>query len=277
MKRPARGYFSPSRWSLTGWIIAVTIATSVLFWSAVKFLPALFSYLALTPKSFVSGYFWTAVTSMFLHANVFHLFVNMFSLFFLGKLVERIIGRKRYAWFYLIAGIVGALFFVGGAYLSGFVVNGDRLFGTPITSAVGASGALFGLLGLLAVLIPRQRVYLIVGPLVLIVLQVILGRFIPESLQGVFALVVSFLFIFMIIGMFSSNSVIRKIALPMDLPLWLAPLVAIAPLSIISFFVELPIGNTAHFGGLIAGLVYGAVLRRKYARKVALLNRMFKR
>ncbi|MEK6824351.1 MAG: rhomboid family intramembrane serine protease, partial [Nanoarchaeota archaeon] len=82
---------------------------------------------------------------------------------------------------------------------------------------------------------------------------------------------------FMIIGMFSSNSVMKKIALPMDLPLWLAPVVAIVPLSVISFFVELPIGNTAHFGGLIAGLVYGTFLRRRYARKVALLNRMFKR
>ncbi|MEK6896147.1 MAG: rhomboid family intramembrane serine protease [Nanoarchaeota archaeon] len=277
MKRSTHGHFSPLRWSLTGWIIAVTVAASVLFWSVAEFLPALASYLALTPELFVSGYFWTAVTSMFLHAGVLHLFVNMFSLFFLGKLVEQIVGRRRYLVFYLAAGIVGALFFVGGAYLSGSVINGDRLFGTPLTPAVGASGALFGLLGLLAVLIPRQRVYLIIGPLVLIVLQVILGRFIPESLQGIFALLVSFLFIFMIIGMFSSNSVMKKIALPMDLPLWLAPVVAIVPLSVISFFVELPIGNTAHFGGLIAGLVYGTFLRRRYARKVALLNRMFKR
>ena len=74
-------------------------------------------------------------------------------------MVEQIVGRRRYLVFYLAAGIVGALFFVGGAYLSGSVINGDRLFGTPLTPAVGASGALFGLLGLLAVLIPRQRLF----------------------------------------------------------------------------------------------------------------------
>ena len=277
MKQLVKSYFSPSNWSLTTWIIAINVAAFFLFLVVSALFPSVQSYLVLVPNLFVSGYFWTAITSMFLHAGILHLFVNMFSLFFLGKLVEQIIGKRRYIVFYLIAGIVGALFFVGGAYLSIYVPHGENLFGTPLTPAVGASGALFGLLGLLTVLIPNQRVYLIVGPLVLIILQIVIGGFVSESLQNVIGFIVSFLFIFMLAGMFSRNNILRKIALPINLPLWLAPIVAIVPLFIIGFFVALPIGNTAHLGGLVAGIIYGAFLRVKYARKVALLNRMFRR
>jgi membrane associated rhomboid family serine protease len=67
-----------------------------------------------------------------------------------------------------------------------------------------------------------------------------------------------------------------KFALPMQIPFWSLPFVAIVPLVIIGFFVSLPIGNMAHFGGFIAGAVYGVYLRIKYAKKVQLLNRMIK-
>ena len=80
----------------------------------------------------------------------------------------------------------------------------------------------------------------------------------------------------MIFSMFSFNNSFRKIALPLSLPFWLAPIIAIVPLLIIGFFVKLPIGNMAHFGGLVAGLFYGTYLRSKYKQKVKLLNRMIK-
>ena len=57
------------------------------------------------------------------------------------------------------------------------------------------------------------------------------------------------------------------------MPFWLLPLVAIVPLVIIGLFVELPIGNTAHFGGFLAGVVYGFYLRKKYSRKIRMLER----
>jgi membrane associated rhomboid family serine protease len=276
--RRVRGGLFGFQWTLTNWIIAVTVAFSLIFWLVAAFLPAIQNYLVLTPALVISDYrIWTLLTSVFLHANFVHLFVNMFSLFFLGRVVEKIIGRKRYFWFYLFAGVAGALFFIGGAYLGQYVFHGEMLFGSPMTAAVGASGSLFGLLGLLAVLIPSQRVYLIVGPLVLIVFQVILGSFLPESVNGVISFIISFLFIFMLAGMFSGNTLLRRIAMPVNLPLWLAPIVAIVPLLVISFFVALPIGNTAHIGGLVAGLIYGAYLRTKYSRKVAMLERAFRR
>lgn len=58
--------------------------------------------------------------------------------------------------------------------------------------------------------------------------------------------------------------------------MWLAPIVAIVPLVIISFTIDLPIGNSAHFGGLIVGLIYGLYLRLKYPQKMLMLKRFFR-
>jgi membrane associated rhomboid family serine protease len=60
------------------------------------------------------------------------------------------------------------------------------------------------------------------------------------------------------------------------MPLWLLPVVAIIPLVIVGLFFPLPIGNMAHFGGLLAGLGYGFYLRRRYKKKVQLLGRYFR-
>src|SRR3989338_8275083 len=55
---------------------------------------------------------WTFITSMFMHGSFFHLFANMMSLLFLGTFVERIIGRKRFFWFYLISGLFGGAMYI---------------------------------------------------------------------------------------------------------------------------------------------------------------------
>ncbi len=55
---------------------------------------------------------WTFFTSMFMHAGLFHLFVNMLSLFFIGSLIERILGAKRYIYFYLISGLFAGVLYV---------------------------------------------------------------------------------------------------------------------------------------------------------------------
>jgi len=159
-----------------------------------------------------------------MHGNFTHLFVNMISMFFIGNFVERLIGKRRYLWFYLIAGLVAGLFFVGLAFLGQFIPNGENIFGGIDAFAVGASGALFGLGGLLAVLIPR--------------LKVLVMFIIP-------------------------------------MPMWLAMVVLMFGLWIFSITASLPVGNTAHLGGLVIGVAYGFYLRRKYSRKVRMLNKMF--
>lgn len=267
-----------SRLSLTNIIIVLNVLAFILFYIVLQFSPQISNYLALTPSLVINNYyFWTILTSIFMHAGLFHLFVNMFSLFFLGnQLVEKIIGRKRFLWLYLISGIVAGIFFIAFSYLSPMVYRGDLLFGTPTTSGVGASGAIFGLLGVLSMLIPNKKVYLIIGPLILIILQFTLLQYLSPGIQQVLSFIIPILLFIMIFGIFSSNKIVRALALPIRMPFWISPIAAIIPLVVISFFVSLPFANTAHLGGLIVGLIYGAYLRKKYPKKVNILNQMIR-
>lgn len=270
---PKLGFFA--RQSITNVLIIINaiIFFMLRIWSSMQ--PSVFDFIAIKPASVLEGNaLWTIVTSMFMHAGFFHLFVNMFSLFFIGNLVEKIIGRKRYVWLYLTAGVIASLFFVFLAYTGQFIPRGEFLFGGIDDFAVGASGAIFGLLGVLAVLLPKKEVYLIMGPLIVIVLQFLIGGIVP-SISGTVDIIATVLIFLMIFSIFSSNDLTRKIALPLRLPFWLAPIIAIVPLVVIGYFLpeKLPIGNSAHFGGLVAGLLYGVYLRNKYSKKVKLLNK----
>tara|TARA_Y100000310_G_C20593336_1_gene769232 strand:- start:523 stop:1077 length:555 start_codon:yes stop_codon:yes gene_type:complete len=184
----------------------------------------------------------------------------MFSLFFIGNFLEKIIGKTRFIWIYIISGLMGGAFFV----ISGTIFSNN-------IPGVGASGAIFGLLGVLAFLVPKSKIYLIAGPLVILVLAAILGPFFPVvySISNV-------LIILMIFAIFSFNPNIRRFAIPIELPMWILPIVAIVPLVIIGFFVELPIGNSAHIGGLVVGVFYGFYLRKKFPKKVNMLSRHFR-
>ena len=75
---------------------------------------------------------WRMLTSTFMHASVLHLLFNMFSLFIFGRLIEQAIGRVRYAVLYLLAAFGGSV---------------AVLLLAPTSAVVGASGAIFGLLG----------------------------------------------------------------------------------------------------------------------------------
>ncbi len=268
------GFFA-SR-SVTSILIIINVVLFFLFSIFSKIFPSFFELIAVQSSSILSGNnVWSIFTSIFMHAGFFHLFVNMFSLFFLGSLTEKIIGRKRFFWFYLIAGLFGSIFFIILAFTGQYIPRGDFLFGSVEDYAVGASGAIFGLLGLLATLLPYKEIYLIIGPLIVLVLQFFVGHFFP-AVSGTIDVVASVLIFIMIFSMFSTNSFFRRLALPLKLQFWLAPIVAIVPLFAIAFFVKLPIGNSAHLGGLIVGLVYGAYLRSKYKQKVKLLNKLIK-
>ena len=88
---------------------------------------------ALIPALVAQGEAWRLVTSAFLHSGFVHLALNMLSLYFLGSFAEISFGRSRFLALYFISGIASGL-----AYL---------YFGAFNAPAVGASGAIFGLLG----------------------------------------------------------------------------------------------------------------------------------
>lgn len=259
-------------------LILINILMFILLSILVAINPNFINYFALNPSSILHGqYLWTFLTSMFSHVYFWHIAFNMISLFFVGILIERILGPKRYLLFYITAGLFAGIVFVLLAGFFGTSQLGASLFGNPNIAGLGASGAIFGLIGLLAVLTPKNRVYLIAGPLIAIILESVLSNFISSSLINSIDLVVTFYVFLSIFAMFSPNKFLRKIVVPLNMPFWVLPIVAIVPLIVIGLFVPLPIANSAHFGGLVFGLAYGLYLKYKFPKKTQMISKIFSR
>ena len=213
MQRRKRSFFS----TYTSILIVANIAVFLIinFISLIlkkSFIP----FIALMPSNILSGkYLWTIIASMFMHAGVWHLFANMVSLSFIGGFVEKLIGKKRFIALYFAGGIFASLIFIAISAVTGIDFN---------VYAVGASGAIFALGGLLAVLTPKLPV------------------------------MVFFL---------------------LPLPMWAAMIFLMFGLWALSLGLGLPIGNTAHLGGLLIGVAYGFYLRKKYPNKTRMISRYF--
>jgi membrane associated rhomboid family serine protease len=198
-------------------IIYLNVILFIIFGFLIYMDSKFIDYIAIKPSNILQGqYLWTFLTSMFMHAGLFHIFANMFSLLFIGSLVERIIGARRYLYFYLTSGIFAGLFFV----LSSLVLQSNL-----DVFAVGASGALFGLVGFLMIITPNLPVYIM---------------FIPIPIKMKYA----------------------------------APGILIV-LWFISSAADIPIGNTAHLGGLLTGLAYGLYLKKNYKNKTNYISKHF--
>ncbi|MAG61832.1 hypothetical protein CMI43_03390 [Candidatus Pacearchaeota archaeon] len=268
------------KFSITNWLIIANVIVYLLIiilkisgFSEEK----IFSIFALQANSLFQGAYWTILTSMFTHIWLPHLFFNMISLFFIGTFLEKLIGRKKFLWFYLLSGLFAGIFAGILSFYFGNTDLGAKIFINPNIYGVGASGAIFGIAGLLAILTPRMRVYLIAGPIFAIILQSVLQSIIPESpFLPLMNFAVMFYIFFAIFAMFSFNPQTRKLSIPLAMPFWVLPIIAIVPLVIIGLFVPLPIGNTAHLGGLIAGLAYGKYLKKKYKQKTAMISKRFR-
>jgi len=95
---------------------------------------------------------WRFITPMFVHIDVLHLIMNMFSLLILGPFVEKLYGSAKFVVFWVVTGIAGAV----GSYLAlrpslARGVLGTFIFKSADVPSAGASGALFGLVGVLFV------------------------------------------------------------------------------------------------------------------------------
>ena len=96
---------------------------------------------------------WRFVTPIFLHGNIAHLLMNMYGLWVIGPYVERLYGSAKFVFFWVATGIAGVvasyLSFQPELHNSGPI--GRFLFKAGDSISVGASGALFGLIGVLFV------------------------------------------------------------------------------------------------------------------------------
>ncbi len=173
----ARRYFARSRGAdtpyLTYGIIAVTSIVSIL--ASLPDWNWLFQAFQLDKQAVAGGEYYRLLTAMLLHAPIFenplHLLFNMYALWLAGSLVEQIYGRPIYFMMYVLTGLA--------ASTSSFVFGGD-------IPSVGASGAIFGLFGVLLAVsrthnpILDRRGQALLGQIgMLIVLNLILGFAVP--------------------------------------------------------------------------------------------------
>lgn len=98
----------------------------------------------LTPY-FFSEQPWTILTAMFIHAGVWHILGNMLMLYFFGSFMLGLVGEVKFLTVYFLGGLVGNALFL--------------LIGNDLATAVGASGAIYAIMGTLAVMRPRMKVY----------------------------------------------------------------------------------------------------------------------
>ncbi len=105
---------------------------------------------AFVPRSFLLGIdMWTIVTHQFMHGSWAHLLGNMWFLIIFGDNIEAAIGKVRYLVFYLFCGVIAAL--------SHMAFNLDSFI-----PAVGASGAISGILGAYIILYPKNKISTII-------------------------------------------------------------------------------------------------------------------
>ncbi len=110
---------------------------------------------------------WILVTSMFLHGSISHLIGNMFALGLFGLILEHNIGSKRFLILYLVTGVIAS-------FASIFFYD----------SALGASGAIFGVLGALAAIRPKMITWTYGVPMPMFVA---VGFWVLLDLIGVFS------------------------------------------------------------------------------------------
>lgn len=147
------------------------------------------------PRLVAGGELWRLVTSMFLHASIVHVAVNMLALYFLGSFAEQTFGGGRFLALYLVSGLAGG---VAALY-----------FSAPNIPVVGASGAIFGILGGILGFALRRGTFTMRNPVIMqLVFIAAINLFIGASIPN--------------------------------------------------------ISNSAHIGGLVGGLFFGALIANSY-------------
>ncbi len=132
-------------------IFLITFNTLLYFFFSFGFDDVYYLLVQINSKVFNDLELWRLVTSMFLHGDVLHLFSNMVSLLIFGSYIELSFSKYKFVLIYFISGFLGSLF---------------TLFILPLnTISLGASGAIFGLIGaaLSILIVERNNPLIILG------------------------------------------------------------------------------------------------------------------
>ncbi|MFH1711566.1 MAG: rhomboid family intramembrane serine protease [Nanoarchaeota archaeon] len=117
---------------------------------------------------------WRFVSSIFLHGGLAHIVFNLFALILFGLILEKLIGSKKFLILYFVSGIIANLIAINF-----------------YSSSLGASGAIYGVLGCLAVLRPKMVVWVYSLPMPMFVAAIIwvlagfLGLFTPSNVGDI--------------------------------------------------------------------------------------------
>lgn len=119
------------------------------------------------PTFFRYKFFWQPVTYMFVHGSISHLIFNMIAVLVFGMSVEKAIGTREFLLFYFLCGIIS-----GVLSLVTYMILGTW------TLLIGASGAIYALLFLFAVVFPRAMIYVwgivpVTSPLLVVIYAVL--------------------------------------------------------------------------------------------------------
>jgi membrane associated rhomboid family serine protease len=138
---------------LVYFLIAVNILVFVM-WSMAK-TPAAMAFMEnnflVSYDALLAGRWWVLITSVFSHSMAFHILLNMMVLSSFGPIIVEELGNKFFIIFYFIAGVVSSL---SHALVSAFYLH------APDHPALGASGAIAGVLLLFCLMYPREKILL---------------------------------------------------------------------------------------------------------------------
>lgn len=153
----------------TPYITYILIFINILFYVLSIISNSFYNSMVLNPSKILNGEYYRLLSCIFMHGGIIHLLCNMYCLYVIGPQVESFFGKIKYIVIYLLSGIIGSL-------MSLSITNSISL---------GASGAIFGLLGSILYFGYHYRVYLSQAIKSQIIPLIVLNLFLGFILNGV--------------------------------------------------------------------------------------------
>ena len=183
------------------WLCLILIAVFIL-----QQIPGFTELFILNKKTINNFQIWRLVSSIFLHGSLPHLLYNLFALALFGSILEKFIGGKKFLWIFFLSGILANIVAVNF-----------------YSSSLGASGAIYGLLGCLTIIKPLMMVWAFGFPMPMFIAGIlwvggsVLGLFMPSNIGHIAHLsgiIVGFIFGLFLIFKKGRIEKVRKIEIP---------------------------------------------------------------